>query len=192
VTTGHTFFFREPEHFSLLAEDIRAQGLTSPVIWCAACSTGEEPYSVVMTLLDAGITGFRVVATDVNRSVLSVFNRGVYHENRFLRTDPAVKKRYFTDAGDGYWEIDKRLRSYVAIKNYNLMERVQFPRRFDYIFCRNVCMYFDGKSRQTALDNVTANLRKGGLLFIGQSEVLAADPQHLRKTGCSVYRRTDG
>jgi chemotaxis protein methyltransferase CheR len=191
VTTCHTFFFREPEHFRVLVSDIRKHRTERPLIWCAACSTGEEPYSAAITLLEEGITGFRIVASDVNRAVLESFNRGVYHESRLCRTDSAVREKYFTPEGDdGYLRIDPGLRKYISIKNLNLMDRVRFVRQFDYVFCRNVFMYFDGESRKTALAGLSANLKKGGLLFIGRAEVLLSEPDGLEKAGCSVYRRT--
>jgi len=191
VTTSHTFFFRDPEQFAVLVSDIRRNENGRVRIWCAACSTGEEAYSIAMTLLDAGITGFHITATDVNRNVLAAFNRGVYHENRFFRTDDAVRRRYFVPEEDGYWSIDRRLRDFVSIKEVNLMDSVRFPGLFDYVFCRNVFIYFDEKSRKRALENITANLRKDGLLFIGQSEVLLFEPAKLSRTGCSTYRRKD-
>ena len=190
VTTCHTYFFRESEHFKVLASDIRKQRRGGTLIWCAACSTGEEPYSLAMSLLDEGISDFHIVASDVNRTVLEDFNRGVYHEGRFVRTDDAERRRYFTPAGDGFWRIDGSLRKYVSIKNLNLMDTVRFPRPFDYVFCRNVFIYFDDGSRTAALANITANMKPGGLLFIGRSEVLLTEPEHLRKAGCSVYCRT--
>jgi len=190
VTTCHTFFFREPEHFQVLITDIRERHKTEPFIWCAACSTGEEPYSIIMALLDAGIADFRIVASDVNRDVLAGFNRGIYHESRLAQIPPAVRKRYFTPESDGYYRIDGNLRKYVAIKNLNLMDSVRFSRPFDYVFCRNVFIYFDENSRAVALDNMTANMKTGGLLFIGHAEVLLSQPDNLRKTGCSVYCRT--
>ena len=187
VTTCHTFFFREPEQFSVLVSDIRKQRLKEPLIWCAACSTGEEPYSIAMTLLDAGISSFHIVASDVNRDVLASFNRGVYGENRCTGVDSGVLRRYFTPEENGCLRINRNLRGYLSIKKINLMEPVRFPRLFDYVFCRNVFIYFDAVSRSAALRNITANVRPDGMLFIGQSEVLLDEPACLQKAGCSAY-----
>ncbi|MCK9170556.1 MAG: protein-glutamate O-methyltransferase CheR [Treponema sp.] len=191
VTTCHTFFFREPEHFRILVSDIRKHRKSGIFIWCAACSTGEEPYSAAITLLEAGITDFHIIATDVNRDVLGNFNKGVYHESRFIRTDNAVRDRYFTPEEDSFWRIDGNLRRYISIKNLNLMDNVQFPRLFDYVFCRNVFIYFDEKSRETALTHITANMKSGGLLFIGHAEVLLSEPANLKKVESSIYYRTE-
>lgn len=189
VTTCHTFFFREPDHFRELEADIRRKHQGEILIWCAACSTGEEPYSIAVTLLEAGITGFHIVATDVNREVLEEFNRGSYHESRLAQTPEAVRRRYFTAEGDGYYRIDRSLRKYISIKEVNLMDEMQFVRPFDYVFCRNVFIYFNEESRAAAVRNITANLKRGGLLFIGHAEVLLAQPDNLRKAGNSVFSR---
>jgi chemotaxis protein methyltransferase CheR len=189
VTTCHTFFFREPEHFSDLVADIRRNRRSGSLIWCAACSTGEEPYSIAMTLLDEGIRDFHIIASDVNRDVLAEFNHGIYHENRFIQTPPAVRQRYFTPAGDGYYRIDRSLRDFISIKNLNLMDPVHFPELFDYAFCRNVFIYFNEESRARAVGNITSNLKKDGLLFIGHAEVLLSQPDNLKKAGSSVYCR---
>jgi chemotaxis protein methyltransferase CheR len=191
VTTCHTFFFREPEHFRILASDIKKRRKRRILIWCAACSSGEEPYSIVMTLLQEGITDFHIIASDVNRDILGNFNRGVYHENRFCRTGDALRDRYFTREEDSFWRIDSGLRKYISIKNLNLMDRVYFARQFDYVFCRNVFIYFDKDSQAAALTNITANLRTDGLLFIGLAETLLSEPDYLKKKGCSIYSRTD-
>jgi len=190
ITTCHTFFFREPEHFRILASDIKKRRRPAIRIWCTACSTGEEPYSIVMTLLQQGITDFHIIASDVNRDVLGNFNRGLYHENRFCRTEDAVRDLYFTREDDSFWRINSELRKYISIKNLNLMDSVHFARPFDYVFCRNVFIYFDRDSQAAALTNITENLRTDGLLFIGLAETLLSEPDNLKKTGCSVYRRT--
>ncbi|MFA6857526.1 MAG: protein-glutamate O-methyltransferase CheR [Treponema sp.] len=190
VTTCHTFFFREPEHFRILVSDLKKRRKPGILIWCTACSTGEEPYSIVITLLQEGITDFHIIASDVNRDVLENFNRGVYHENRFCRTADDVRNQYFTQEKDSFWRINSGLRKYISIKNLNLMDNVLFARPFDYVFCRNVFIYFDKSSQAAALTNITANLRTGGLLFIGLAETILSEPENLKKMGCSVYSRT--
>jgi chemotaxis protein methyltransferase CheR len=190
VTTCHTFFFRESEHFYTLAADIRSTGQKETLIWCAACSSGEEPYSIAMSLLDSGITDFHIIASDINHDVLSEFNRGVYHESRLSLMPLALRTRYFLSMGDGYFRIDQSLRKYVSIKNLNLMDSGLFFCQVDYIFCRNVFIYFDENSREQALRNVVQNLKPHGLLFIGHAEVLLQSPANLKKVGNSVFCRT--
>jgi chemotaxis protein methyltransferase CheR len=188
ITTCHTFFFREKEHFDDLIADIQKNQHSNPIyIWSAACSTGEEPYSIVMSLLNSGISDFHVVASDVNRDVLSSFNEGVYHQNRLLQTPVPFVRKYFERKDDSFWQIDKNLRKYISIKKLNLMEQISFPRQFDAVFCRNVFIYFNDESRAVALQTIVNNLRKGGLLFIGHAEVLFTQPQNLKKIGNSIY-----
>lgn len=189
VTTCHTFFFRESEHFHRLASDIRCAGQKRALIWCAACSSGEEPYSIAMYLLDSGLTDFHIIASDINHEVLSEFNRGIYHESRLSQMPSSLRTRYFLPAECGYFRIDQSLRKYVSIKNLNLMDSTLFSRQVDYIFCRNVFIYFDEKSREQALRNTVRNLKPGGLLFIGHAEVLLQSPVNLEKVGNSVFRR---
>ncbi|MFA6856937.1 MAG: protein-glutamate O-methyltransferase CheR [Treponema sp.] len=189
ITTCHTFFYREPEHFRELAADIHHSSQPSYTIWCAASSTGEEPYSIAMTLIDEKIRNFHIVASDLNRDVLAEFNRGVYHESRLAQMPVDVKHRYFTPSGDDFYTINNSLRRFISIKNINLMDPVRFPKPFDYVFCRNVFIYFDEQSRSQAISTITANLKVGGSLFIGHAEVLLQQPENLKKIGSSIYRR---
>lgn len=189
ITTCHTFFFRESGHFKRLVSLVRQRPQRMNRIWCAACSTGEEPYSIAMTLLDSGIHNFHIIASDLNRQVLEEFNRGMYHESRLSQTPPETVRRYFTRKADSYYEIDRTLRDYISIKNLNLMDRIVFCEAVDYVFCRNVFIYFDEKSRMQALKTIAGNLKPGGTLFIGHAEVLMSQPDCLKKTGDSEYCR---
>ena len=190
ITTCHTFFFREPDHFRQLVSFVKGRPQTTHRIWCAACSTGEEPYSIVMSLLDAGIRNFHIVASDLNRKVLEQFNRGVYHVNRLDQIPPEILLRYFTRIGEVYYETDQKLRNYISIKNLNLMDSIRFPEQVDYVFCRNVLIYFNEDSRKRTIENITANMKIGGILFIGHAEVLLWQPENLKKIGNSIYQKT--
>jgi chemotaxis protein methyltransferase CheR len=190
ITTGHTFFFREAEHFRQLILFMRDNPQNKYLIWCAACSTGEEPYSITMTLLDEGIKNFHIVASDINKKVLDHFNRGLYHESRLSQMSPVSRLKYFTRQKESWYEIKHNLRNYISIKDINLMNPVSFPEKFDYIFCRNVLIYFDEESRKRALENLIRNLRIGGIFFIGHAEALLQQPNNLKKIGSSIYCRT--
>jgi chemotaxis protein methyltransferase CheR len=190
ITTGHTFFFREKDHFDYLAEEIKRRRQSNATIWCAASSTGEEVYSIAITLLEHGITEFKIVASDINVDVLERFNRGVYHVGRFIETPPAYQKRYFTRVDAEHFKVSADLRKKVSIKKINLMEELNFAERFDYVFCRNVLIYFDEKTRNHALANVIKNLKPGGLLFLGHTEALLNAPNALSRVSNSVYLRS--
>jgi chemotaxis protein methyltransferase CheR len=190
ITTCHTFFFREPDHFRELVADMHKSPRLHYTIWCAACSTGEEPYSIAMTLLDGGIRNFHIIASDLNRKVLTEFNSGRYHESKLAQTPPETRRRYFTPVNGDFFIISPLLRNYISIKNINLMDIVHFPEPVDYVFCRNVFIYFNEESRSQAISTITSNMRIGGSLFIGHAEVLLSQPDNLKKTGSSIYRRT--
>lgn len=190
VTTGHTFFFREPEHFHVLSADIHEKNTHNTIIWCAACSSGEEAYSIVMTLLADGISDFHIVASDVNQNVLELFNRGIYHKNKLLQIPRFFLQNYFRPLQSDFFQIDPELRTYISIKNINIIRELHVPRLFDYVFCRNVFMYFDEKSCKQALKNIAANLKLRGLFFIGHGEILLMQPEQFKKAGSSVYCRT--
>ncbi len=189
ITTNHTYFFREAEHFTHLVEDVKQKGGSSVTIWCAASSTGEEPYSIAMSLLDEGISNFKILASDLDRSVLEEFNEGIYHDNRFIKTTKYQKLKYFTKESEGVFKIRSELRKHICIKRLNLMDDLSFDQPFDYIFCRNVFIYFDDASRQKTLAMLAKNLRSGGKLYIGHTETLFSFPPSLRREANSVYRK---
>lgn len=189
ITTNHTYFFREAEHFSHLLEDIKRAGKANAAIWCAASSTGEEPYSIAMTLLDEGINDFKILASDLDRCVLEEFNQGIYNENRFIKTSKYQKIKYFTKESEGVYKIRSELRKHICIKRLNLMDNLIFEKPFDYIFCRNVFIYFDDTSRQKTLETLAKNLKSGGKLYIGHTETLFTFPASLRREANSVYRK---
>ncbi len=189
ITTCHTFFFRESEHFDDLILYIKKHPHSFHRIWCSACSTGEEPYSIVITLLEEGIRNFHIIATDLNKNVLKIFNKGVYHENRLSETPVNIRLKYFKPFKEGYYKINDNLRNYISIKQLNLMEPIKFPDLVDFIFCRNVFIYFDDDSRKKAIDTLVGNLKINGILFLGHAEVLLYQPENLIKMGASIYRR---
>ncbi len=190
ITVGHTFFFREESHFEILSEEITKKKTEAPLIWCAASSTGEEPYSIAITLLEKGIEDFTIVSSDVNAQVLKVMNKGVYSSGKFSNTSRAHILKYFQKRDNDSYQIRKELRQYLRIKKLNLFEDIRFSELFDYIFCRNVMIYFDDSGRQQVIDNLVHNLKIGGLLFVGHTEALLNPPPQLKKMGHSMFIRT--
>lgn len=189
ITVGHTFFFREEKHLELLVRDIAERRLPCPLIWCAASSTGEEPWSIVITLLEAGIRNFLVVASDLNRESLSAMNRGAYNQGKFQNTPRHILLKYFRRLDPMTWTINRELRRYLRIKRLNLREPLQFEDTFDYIFCRNVMIYFDEAARNRVMNNLVRNLSPGGLLFVGHTEAMLDLPPAMNKAAQSVFRR---
>jgi len=192
ITTTHTFFFREHTHLKILHNDILIKKNTSPLIWCAASSTGEEVYSIIIDLLEKNITNFKIVASDINKEVLHKLKKGVYSAERIKNVSIALIEKYFTDYeedGTHYYKVKPFLKNYFIIKKLNLVEPIFFEGKFDYIFCRNVLIYFDRETQKQVLDNLLNNLKDLGYLFVGQSECLLNISKRIESVFSSVYNK---
>lgn len=194
ITTNHTFFYRESEHLTLLRQQILANRRSQNYIWCAAASTGEEVYSIIIELLEHKIENFLIVATDINRNVLRQMKQGVYSEERLKYLSDSVRKRYFTEQKDEMgtkYLVKDFMRKYYVIKRLNLIEKIRFEKHFHYIFCRNVLIYFDKETQRKVILNILENLHDDGLLFIGHSETLLHMSERLTLLNASVYKKRD-
>ncbi len=198
LTTNLTAFFREEHHFPILAELLRrrkAGGARRPIeLWCAAASTGEEPYSMAMTAVDTFETfspPVRIVATDIDTSVLAKAEQGIYALERVERISPERLKRFFLRGSGhhcGQVRVRGELRALVAFRYLNLLDS-NWPIRglFDAIFCRNVMIYFDKPTQRRILQRFAPLLRPDGLLFAGHSESLHHAADLFRPRGKTVY-----
>lgn len=197
ITTNVTAFFREPDHFRLLHRAARAAGdRGDPLrIWCSAASTGEEPWSIAITLAEAlgpSARNSSVIATDINSDVLDIASAAVYSPKRVRDIEPGLRRRYFEDRG-GRYRIRPELREIVQFKTLNLVSKtwpVIGP--FDIVFCRNVMIYFDRGTRKDIVRRTSRLLRPGGLLLVGHSESLAGIEGSLQSRRGSVYQRPQG
>ncbi len=203
ITTNVTRFFREPHHFAHLADRVlpdlaeRARRGGRVRLWSAGCSTGEEPYSMALTLLEtlpeAARLDVRVLATDLDRSVLGIAERGVYGGRAMQSVPAALRARYFrqvTGAGGIAYAAGPALRALVAFRQLNLTLPWPMPGRFDVVFCRNVVIYFDAATERGVWDGLAERLVPGGWLYIGHSERIdtGALPA-FESDGVSSYRR---
>jgi len=204
LTTNETFFFRERRQLDALVNEILPEAVLTrrarsggPVqIWCAGCSSGEEPYSVVMLALEAGFEpgrDFRVHASDISRRVLARARRGAYRESAFRETEPQLRDRYF-EARDGSWQLGERVLREVDCAHLNLLDehRVALVPQMDVILCRNVLIYFDAPTRQRVVELFERKLVAGGHLLLGHAESLihASSGFELRQLQRDlVYRR---
>ena len=201
LTVNETFFFREVGQLHGLIREIipsvRLERAEAPVsIWCAGCSSGEEPYSVAMLALEAGLDvgrDLRIYASDISRRVLGKARQGVYREASFRETDPLMREKYFTEK-DGEWRICDEVRNAVDFVHLNLLEhdKVELLGTMDVILCRNVIIYFDREGKKQVIRTFFDRLRPGGHLLLGHSESLmnlSSDFQlkHLRSD--LVYQR---
>lgn len=189
ITINHTFFFRENEHLKILANNIKVRMLDRPVIWCAASSTGEEVYSIIIELLENGICDFLVVASDINNDVLHKMNAGIYNVERLTHVSDLILKKYFSRIDQFHYKISKMLRDYLVIKRINLIEPISFENKFDYIFCRNVLIYFDDITKKFVVNNLLDNLKDDGFLFVGHTENLFSISDKVESVFNSVYNK---
>jgi chemotaxis protein methyltransferase CheR len=195
LTTNLTAFFREEHHFHALAHDLRTLGGRPVRIWCNAASTGEEPYSLAMTAVEAlGPTApVRVLASDIDTRVLDTARRGVYGADA-RGLDPERLRRHFlrgTGANAGSIRVRPELARLVEFRPFNLMNTSwsALGEPFDVIFCRNVMIYFDNPTQRRVLERMHAALRPGGLLYVGHSENFTDSRDLFRLRGKTIYER---
>ena len=197
MATNHTSFFREPQHFAFLGSSIVAQARARRVplplkVWSMPCSTGEEPYSIAMALLDAGLpAGFTILASDLSTKALGWARAAVYRRPTVAGVPQAVLRRHFERGvaqEDGLVRVSSKVRRHVAFRRLNLIDLPDLGQRFDVIFCRNLLIYFDRTAQQTALGALERHLAPGGYLFISHSESLNAVSHSLQWVAPGVYR----
>jgi chemotaxis protein methyltransferase CheR len=195
LTTNLTSFFREPHHFPLLANHVvKQKGQHTICLWCSAASTGEEPYSIAMTMVDAFgsfTPPVSIIATDVDTNVLAKAEMGVYPAERIEKLDAGMVKRFFlkgTGAQSGFVRVRPELRAMITFRPLNLLSD-NWPIRgpLDAIFCRNVMIYFDKATQLKILQKFTPLLRPDGLLFAGHSENFHNAMHLFRLRGKTVY-----
>lgn len=194
LTTNETYFFREPKHFDYLREHILpAHPRTRPMrVWCAACSTGEEPYSIAMSMASVlGDSAWEIVASDLSTRVLEKARIGHYTMSRIDNIPlPLLHKHCLkgVDEHAGTFVVKDWLKRRIKFMKINLNESLpHLGGQFDVIFLRNVMIYFDLKTKRDVIDRVMPFLRKGGYLFVGHSESLNGIKDNLKPVRASVY-----
>lgn len=204
ITTNLTAFFREPHHFEHLAAQAlpeimkRNAGTRRLRLWSAGCSTGEEPYSIALTVaetLGAALTAWdaRILATDIDTQVLTRAATGVYSEDRIEGISPAYQRRWFrrgVGPNQGKVKVDDTLRGLISFKPLNLMD-ASWPMRgpFDIIFCRNVVIYFDKPTQKRLFERYADMLAPDGYLYVGHSESLHSMSTRFKPIGKTIYQR---
>jgi chemotaxis protein methyltransferase CheR len=203
-TVNETYFYREDHQLECLSKDLlRERTLIKPVgnkirIWSAPCSTGEEPYSIAIWLLEnwalADTYDIEIVGSDIDTRVLEAAAEGIFGKRALMRLSPEIIARYFHPLDDERWQILDDLRLSVRFSRVNLMEtkETRIEGRFDVIFCRNVLIYFDDESRRIAAENLYDNLLPGGYICLGHTESMSRiSPlfEVCRFSDAIVYRR---
>ncbi len=195
ITTHETFFFREIHHFDLLRRMVvPTHGPGRPLrAWSAACSTGEEPYSIAMVLHDTmGPSGWELVASDVSQGTLAKAAAGLYKMERIEGISQEYLRAYCLrgkDQYEGMMLVGSQLRGMVDFRQVNLTSIPPDLGLFDVVFLRNVIIYFDAPTKRHVLESVCDHLRPGGWLMLGHSESLAGYELPLEQVRPSVYRR---
>lgn len=201
ITTNVTSFFREPGHFDVLKGMVpdliaRTERGDRVRIWSAGCSSGEEPYSIAMTLKEHWPTlaeaDLRILATDIDPGMVETARCGVYSPQQIGESPPALlKKNIAPVAGSEASAVDPALRTNLRFEELNLLGDWPFKGMFDIIFCRNVVIYFDAETRMQLWRRFAARLHPGGTLFVGHSERVDAELEGLlQPSGVTQYRRT--
>jgi len=180
ITNNETYFFREESQLHEVSNAVLPQFRNKPCIriWSAACSTGEEPYSLAMTIAESGIVpleSVHIIATDINQKVLQIARRGWYHKNSlsFRRTPKEMLDKYFIPQEEGY-QIKNCIKDRIEFRYLNLLhdEDVAAVDKVDIIFCRNVLIYFDSATSRRVIAKLYNRLQPGGFLFLGHAETI--------------------
>ena len=204
VTTNLTSFFRERHHFEYLRDVVIAKkkqdGERCLRIWSAGCSSGEEAYSIALTLRQAiaDLNGWdiRILATDIDSHILTTAKAGIYDTACLSALDSGLRQRYFSavDGDDaGRLQIHDSIRQMIQFQQLNLLHRWPMPEKFDLMFCRNVVIYFSAETKIALVDRFANQLVDDGLLMMGHSESLYRTSDRFESLGKTVYRlRDDG
>ena len=191
MTTNETFFFRDKTPFDHLKDAVlpvlgQARKGSRIRIWCPACSTGQEPYSIAMMLdQDPSLTGgvpVEIVATDISDRCLERARQGLFTQFEVQRGLPIQMLMHYFTQQDDHWRISERMRQMVTFRKLNLIDPNYNMGKFDVVFCRNVLIYFDGQTKVDVLDRIASTVNPGGFLMMGAAESLVGSSQAFEPT----------
>ena len=204
ITTNHTFFFREVDHFDFFTQTIlpemtqrhKAMNNNDLRIWCAAASSGEEPYTIIISMLEHFGANYSqwnagLLCTDISEKALVQAKKAVYDKTRLQGVPPAILQKYFKKEGDG-WAVIDSVKKEAVIRRFNLMNKtLPFKKPFDCIWCRNVMIYFDTETKIDLVNRMYNSTVNGGYLLIGHSETLGRDQTKWKYIKPAVYRKEE-
>lgn len=200
ITTNHTFFMREADHFKFfkeinlpyLEEKVKDKDLR---VWSAACSSGEEPYSLAMIIDEyfgksKSLWDAKILATDISSKVLDIAKEGIYSKDKLTTIPMTWKLSYFKEYDKDNYIINDKIKNEVIFRRFNLMEkRFPFKKKFHIVFCRNVMIYFDEETKIDLINKIYDSMEVGGYLFIGHSETINRENSRFKYIKPSVYRK---
>jgi chemotaxis protein methyltransferase CheR len=204
LSTNLTSFFREKAHFDFVNKTIfpeiearaKKNANTSVRVWSAGCSTGEEPYTLALCLLENLPNPKRfdpkILASDISTRVLDTAQKGVYPEDRVKAIPKALLHRYFVkvvEKGRKFYAVKDELKHIVRFRHLNLMERWPMKRQFDFIFCRNTMIYFDKPTQNRLVNRFYEQTKSGGYLILGHSESLTGTTHQFQYVKPTIYRK---
>jgi len=201
LTTNHTYFMREFEHFDFLRKEVlpwlrkKEAANRDLCIWCGASSTGEEPYTLAMLLLDFfGLEhsswDTKVLATDISTEVLQHAIKGIYRPEQVIDIPDNWKRRFFTSIdGGGNYRISDEVKREVMFRQFNLMEPFPFKRKMHIVFLRNVMLYFDQETKKKLIQKVYDSMEPGGYLFIGRTETIDRSDVPFKMIQPSIFQK---
>lgn len=200
ITTNHTYFMRESEHFAYLTQSVLPyfkENLAKKDLrtWCAASSSGEEPYTLAILIheffkQEASLWDKKLLATDLSLSILEEARRGIYHKDKVISLPKMWLLNYFNKVNEHQFQVKDTLKKEVVFRRFNLLEPTfPFKKKFHIIFCRNVMIYFDNKTKDELIEKMYDALEYGGYLFIGHSESVNRELSRFKYIRPAVYRK---
>lgn len=200
LTTNHTYFYREEEHYAFMREVAlpyfeQTKKDHRVYLWSAASSSGEEPYTNIMQMLEyfgarAGAWNLSTLATDISQRVLNIGKEAIYHKESMEKLQESWKKKYFIPAPNDCFKVSPEVTRRVEFKTFNLMDKIPFRSYpFDLIFCRNVMIYFEAQTKTDLVNRLYEVLAPGGYLFVGHAESITRDTTSFQYIKPAVYRK---
>lgn len=199
LTTNHSFFLREVEHFNYLKNTVLPYFENSKKdnvlrIWSAGCSAGQEPYTMAMVIDEyfgskKNLWDTTILATDISYKVLEKAKSGIYTKEEIKDIPQRWIDNYFVKLADGNFKVCDKILKEVVFRPFNLMDNFNFKKPFDLIFCRNVMIYFDAQTKETLINKFYNFTEENGYLFIGHSEVINRNTTPYNYIKPAVYRR---
>jgi chemotaxis protein methyltransferase CheR len=192
MTINVSEFLRNPERWEMLLPLLQGTSFRPIRAWSAACSTGEEPYTLAMLIQERLGCAYQIVATDIDKGALQQARNGQYKEHQIKSLDDGYLKKYFVhETGSPTWSVSSDLKKFITYDSHNLLAD-KYPASFDLIICRNVMIYFTEEAKQHVIEGFSKSLKPGGLLFVGSTEQFLRTDQHgLVNVAPFMYRKKE-